>query len=1023
MARREAQKDLRKVSLHIGPSFDAAWENVLLPWFQAAARASWQQQLPTLVLVPLRSHAYAIKSRLLDHSVSALGIRFVSPAELRELLTAQTKTRLALREHLRLLLSIAAEECMELPGDPTLREKRMLEADFLAARSVARAPDHLLRAIDQLGAAGWDFSAVELPALRKVEARFQQQLADCGFELIHTADRRVLDQTGAGRPIISNILVTGFNGVHWPLWPLLQATVMSAQEATVFLDDPRDEARDIDETWVGTWEERFGEAKPISPQAKSSGDSLFAEAEMKGNGVFPTNSLFVVGANATEQAEAIAQLCVRFLVEKSCTSVGVIFPGSGALPCLVAGALSKLAIPHSDGLGHPVPGLFESAEWRAWLQLQHGPRVNSLLQFLSAFRNREELLPNPSLRRFERTLRSAHAEVLIDDLAVLQKFCANEPDERNQQVAKALQLIEFLPAHGTFPAFLDATKGAFSRLNWTQHWMEVANRSSDWAGRVKADFSRALYLRWLKEIASTFNVFRNAAGDHPYARVQLMTIPQTQGREWSHLIIAGLNEGSWPPPDRGEFAREEEIQKFNRSIRQLNRRATRQGRQGEGHTSVREGYSLYLGPAEQRQIALRQFQDLLESATERIAFTASLVQESAPERLWNPSELFTRHYRQMHHRALTQRALSELQMLTRCWILEARDKKKSGAASQETEPARVAYNARRNPTAISGEYDFAFRSNPPAVPVLSVSDFEQLLLAPALVWMKKYLGVEAPEESDNVWSTSTGKWVHSWLAAIARVEEKNFSALPSAAEIERRVCAAAEAKRAEIERLCDAAGRPLPDWWMGGWRHALFLARALAEKLATVADWPWMAAEWSIEGNFPVNAESLSLRGRIDLLLARDGPTAGSLASEHLWIVDYKTGAKKALAAGKVDAEGRRPALKKRLLDRSALQLGLYSIAASTLGAKATEVSLLSPIVRPFAPQISGDEFLSEAEIFAELGKMQRTGVFGLHGPLRSDYQFIDAYPLATLAVEPDILEQRWEHTHAALVKDEEDYY
>ena len=1024
MARRsgEAQKGLRKVSLHIGASFGAAWENVLLPWFQTAGRLSWQLQQPTLVAVPFRSHAYAIKGLLLDRGISLLGIRFASPAELRELLAARSGTRLALREHLRLLLSIAAEECMKLPEDPALREKRMLEADFLAAKSVTRAPDHLLRTIDQLGAAGWDFSAVELPALRQVEARFQQQLADCGFELIHTADRRLLDRAGDGTPIFANILVTGFNGAHWPLWPLLRSVVASAKEATVLLDDPRDEARDIDETWVGTWEESFGEAKPISPLANPDGDSLFTDAEMKGTGASRANSLFIVGADTTDQAEAIALLCVRFLAEKSCTGVGVIFAGSGALPRLVAGALAKFAVPHSDGFGHPVPGLFESAEWRAWLQLQRGARVNSLIRFLSALRNRDELFPDLSLQRFERTLRSAHAEVLIDDLAVLQEF-ADAAGEKDRKVARALQLIEFLPAHATFSVFLDATKSAFSRLNWKQHWIEVASRSSDWAGKVKADFSRALYLRWLEEIAATFSVGRDAAGDHPYARVQLMTIPQAQGQEWSHLILAGLNEGSWPSPDRGEFAREEEIKKFNRSVRQLNRRAARQGGQGEGHTCVRDGYSLYLGPSEQREIALRQFQNLLESATEGIAFTASLVQESAPERLWNPSELFTRHYQQTHHRALTQQALSNLQMLTRRWILEARDKKKSDPPSPETEPTRIAYNARRDPTALSREYDFAFPSNPPAVPVLSVSDFEQLLLVPALVWMKKYLGVEAPEESDNIWSTSTGKWVHSWLAAISQGGEKNFTRLPSAAEIEQRVCAAAEAKRSEIERLCGAAGKPVPDWWIGGWRHALFLARILAEKLATVADWPWMAAEWSIEGNFPVNAETLSLRGRIDLLLARNEPPVGSLASEHIWIIDYKTGGKKALSAGRMDAAGRRPALKKRLLDRTALQLGLYALAAGALGAQQTEVSLLSPVVRPFKPQVSGDEFSSEAEIFAELAKMQRTGVFGLHGPLRSDYQFIEAYPLATLAVEQDILEQRWEFTHPALVKDEEDFY
>ena len=218
----KVQKSSRTVSLHLGASFTAAWENVLLSWFQSAGNVSWQQQEPTLVIVPFRSHAYAIKGLLLERGVSVLGIRFVSPSELRELLSSKSETRLPLREHLRLLLSIAAEECMELPEDPALRGKRMLEADFLAAKSVARAPDHLLRAIDRLGAAGWDFSAVDLAALREIEARFQKHVAHCGFELIHTADLRAATNAGKAEPLFANVLVAGFNGAHWPLWPLLR---------------------------------------------------------------------------------------------------------------------------------------------------------------------------------------------------------------------------------------------------------------------------------------------------------------------------------------------------------------------------------------------------------------------------------------------------------------------------------------------------------------------------------------------------------------------------------------------------------------------------------------------------------------------------------------------------------------------------------------------------------------------------------------------------------------------------------
>ena len=309
--------------------------------------------------------------------------------------------------------------------------------------------------------------------------------------------------------------------------------------------------------------------------------------------------------------------------------------------------------------------------------------------------------------------------------------------------------------------------------------MEISRRTGDWVDKLDIQFSRALYLRWLGEIAFTFTAARETIGDHPYARVQLLSVPQAHSQQWSHLIFAGWNEGSWPPRETGEFARQDEIDAFNRSIQKLNRRASRQGRQGEGHTSIREGHTLYLGPAQQRQIALRQFETLVESTTQQITFTASLVQEDAPERLWNPSELFTRHYQETNNNPLTQKAMNQLQALTRSWLDKAGDpKRKNLVVSPEIESTRMAYDARRDPNASSREYDFAFRSKSPVVPTLSVSEFDQLMAAPALVWLKKYLGVKAADESDNVWNSSTGKWVHDWLAAVAAGTVKTFTRLP-----------------------------------------------------------------------------------------------------------------------------------------------------------------------------------------------------------------------------------------------------
>ena len=81
-------------------------------------------------------------------------------------------------------------------------------------------------------------------------------------------------------------------------------------------------------------------------------DSLFSEEEMRGASVGSVDRSFVVGADTTEQAEAIAQQCLDFLADPACDRVGIVFSGAGALPRLVANALARLDIPHHDGVAH-----------------------------------------------------------------------------------------------------------------------------------------------------------------------------------------------------------------------------------------------------------------------------------------------------------------------------------------------------------------------------------------------------------------------------------------------------------------------------------------------------------------------------------------------------------------------------------------------------------------------------------------------------------------------------------------------
>jgi hypothetical protein len=986
--------------LLVAPSVEEAWDDAIAPWFELVVPGAWKHPLPSLVVVPTRGHVNDLKARLIAKGFSHLGLQFVTPASLRDLLARDDAAPPAKPEHLRLLLAIAASEM----------EDRLNESEALAAKAVARAPALLLRALNRLETAGWKFQELALPSFAPVVQRFNALLKKCGFVLPGEADRKRLQEAARGRREFSHVLITGFDGAHWAEWFLLRTAAELAENATIVLEEPRQNFSDVDLCWIGSWEEICGEAQR-SPRATTAlGDSLFSEMEMRGGAEMAKRFDFLIGTNFSEQTEAITRQCVRYLADEKCTRLGLIFPGGGALPRLVANSLERLEIPHNDGLAHIVPGIFESAEWQSWIELQRAPRLNSFLRFLNALPDPAVVSPKISRQVFEKILRESYKEVLLDDLELLREFCATRVDDKSQSAAEALRTLPFLPPRATLAQFLEQTHAALAHLNWKQHALELVNVVRDWSQHLDAKFPRALFLRWLEETATTSESTRSAAGDHPYARVQLLTVPRAQNQVWSHLILAGWNEGAWPPPAGAEFARPEEIRAFNRNVQQLNKRAARQGSQGEGHTSVRENHSLYLGPDEQRAIALRQFDALLELATEGVTLAASLVQEDAPERFWNPSECFTELYLKTRGEPLTQTTLKNLRRAT------AMLPKPVGVAT-DVQQTLIAFYTRRDPSKPAGEYDFALRPNESyrPVPTLSVSDLQNMVSSPAIIWMKRYLGVEAPEDAANPWAATTGKWVHHWLANIIEARDgRIFSAFPSLKEIDNRIRLAADECCAELRHLCDLLGKVVPDWWNSGWLNARYLARHLGAKIGGAKGWKWMATELSVGREGPVkiaDVVQLELHGQIDLVLAQND--AASFAGQKIWIIDYKTGSTRELKASD---------LHDNLVKGTTLQLGLYALAMRERGAAEVSVSILSLAVKNVAPQLSVADLAPHTDVFADLAEMQRTGIFGMKGDIRPAFGYIAPYPFATLQIDNDILEDKWALTHPTLVLEKEEW-
>lgn len=990
----------RAHSLRLASSPDAAWHGAIEDWFKQAAAAAWKSERPVLVVVPTRGQIQALKGRFLEAELSALGLQFVTPPYLRALLAAKSEAVPAPREHLCLLLALAAEQL--------LADTRLPEAQRLAAVSVRRTPDHLLRLLEQLSGAGADFEQVDLPAFRPVVRRFRAHLKATAFEISPESDRRALAHARQTGPALGPLLITGFHGGHWPLWHLLRAAVHSSQHATVILQHPREQAHDLDSAWIGNWEETLGEAQLIAID-------LDAPASER-----PT--IFLAGLDMREQVEAIAAAAHQFLADEHCTRLAIVFPAAGSLPRLMAAALTRLGLPHYDAMGQMAPGLFEAPDFWSWIELQRTPRLNVLFRFLTALPNDQSFLQDPSRGKIRGALERALADIAIDDLPLL--IAAARANERDgERISAALENVVFLPDYGTFAEFLRISENAFALFGWKERWRAIAQRTASIAN-TDATFSRTLFLQWLDELAVSVRVTRESLGQHPYARLQLLTPAQAEDQSWSHLILCGLNEGAWPAGARGDFLPAGQIDALNQSVRKLNRAATQRGGQGEGHTVVREGDTLFLGAEQERQLARAQFDGLVESASHGLALTVSLVQESAPERLSNPGEFFGRVYHEVHGHPVSQANMRALRDQTRIWL----DAGKLAAPNEQSKTpgivqTRVAYLARRMPDP-SNEYDFALRTVPDEIKPLSVSDTEALLKSPALIWMERFLGVEGTEDATYVWNATIGKWTHDWLAAVFGQREA-FVALPSGEECAARISAAAERKRAEVRELCRLAGRTIPDWWDSGWENALCLAQTLGRIVASIDGWKWAAAEWRLKAQPIAVSENstLLLSGQADLVLGKSNALPASLALPDLWIVDYKTGNKKSLTPrSRKKDEPRPPRVLKSVLKGDALQLALYTLAAQQLGAQSVGVSIFSPIIAKPEPQLGDGDFADCGPAFRELARMQATGIFGMKGPLRSAFSFTKNYPLATLSIDPEIIDERWELTHPDLALEEESW-
>jgi hypothetical protein len=541
----------------------------------------------------------------------------------------------------------------------------------------------------------------------------------------------------------------------------------------------------------------------------------------------------LIGRHLREQASAVVAQCAAWLATDTVSRMGILLPGPGPLAREISSQLKTRGLVHFDSFGHPAPPSLTAQRWRAWIDLQRTYRLGPLRRVLEL--SPEVIVPE----RWDKHVERALGDMLVDDLPVLKARLTHLGHEEDVNL---LSRIWVLPTEASLNEMLSETIGDWEVLGWPDAVAALRAQEPAVASLRAPELSASLYLDWLEAVAPAPALLREPESANPLARIHLLPYTQAEGLTWSHLIMADLNEGQWPPSfDSTSYLNERQITALNHAVL-----AT--GSQGEGHTVVKAGHAIMLGPNERRALSRRQFYNLVESARTGLALTCALEGEDGKGRILPASDLLSHLYFAAFQEPLTEAAMQARQAATVEWLNTLPAATLSPGTPQPLPVSQVitAYSARRQPEPY-GIYACSFATTPRRAISLSCKEWQDALVDPAAVWMKQYLGVApAHDEDRDRWPMTRGSWVHAWLARGLCSSSNQFTPRAHGTSIAESVEQAAVQTRELLSGSFTASQRAVPEWWRARWAEAEWLSRQFARRLADLEDWLWAAAEWNL---------------------------------------------------------------------------------------------------------------------------------------------------------------------------------
>jgi hypothetical protein len=946
------------IKLYMGRCLESFVEPCLALWFVEAARQSWKDLRPTVVLVPHQVYANRVRAHLAAREIPTLNVRFWTLPEMRRHLASAAGVSPALEDREDRLLILRAAALAVGKAD----------AANQASAAVAAAPASLLEATELLEEGGWNRDQVTAPSLGPILAARDALLARTGrsgpaswaFSL--PADRV--------RGSLAQILIAGFDAGHFGEWATLKLAAEAADEALVLLHTPRQKAEGLDLAWLASWE-KFGPITAVGEDDPAGSPALAAAFDdlPLPSGAAPETDRVALALAATimEEADQAAAAAAQAL-GAGARSVGLVVPQSGYLAREIARRLDHLGLPYYDGLAPTADDTRTAGFLRKFLALFEEQTVPRLLDLLAE----PEVQPDGlKTGRMRSVIEHAIQAFLFTDIGLCSALLAEDEPPTARLIRELVA-----PAEATLGAFLAGLARAAGELG-----AEAAARQIRRLAAEKPDFQEiAIDRRGLRQWAEPYLLAlekrRSPLGTNPYARIQLIRPEHANGLSWDLLCFTGQNEGVWPPPVRAcPYLGDDALRELNEQVFHLNGRALEAGERDEP-TGVRDGRALCLSPSLRHILVLRDFANALELSG-RVVLSAARRDASQAGAGLYPGQLFTRLQQ------LLQRGDDEVRG-ARCQLPEKF--RRMPTNTDGLEEMLHAWHERRNPAAAFGEYEFCLKSPPDWAVAVPSSGWEGAFGNPAAVFLRTFLGVTQPRniEEEMPWKMVAGIWVHAWISRTVGQAPKPLAEIGGWAE---QIETEAGRHRERIARVLAGAGRGLPAWWTSLFEQARAMGRKFAASLESARGYVYAQGEVvipAVDITLPSGAR-LPVFGRADLVLSDRLPAAADDYTDcRLAILDFKTG--KAVRPLRADA----------LRRGEGVQLPLYGLSLAALGATETELALIRP-GDPVETQLTLAEVRRESAIFELFAWMLGTGTFGRLEPMRPEFGEGPGFPIACL--------------------------